>query len=158
MTSRFLRSLHRAENGLLALLLGSLLLLAVAQIALRFFFDTGLEWAEPLSRQGVLWLALLGALGATREKKHIAIDALPRILPPHWHQWVWFIAQFSAAGICAALAWYGWGMVQLEREVPGVFIAAIPNWLPMLAFPVGFALMSLRFVVSAFTKPAVPGA
>lgn len=158
MTSRFLENLHRAENWLLAMLLGGLLLLAVTQIALRFFFDTGLAWAEPLSRQGVLWLALLGALGATRDKKHIAIDALPRILPLHWHRTVWFVAQFAAACICAALAWYGWGMVQLEREAPGFFIAAIPSWWPMLAFPAGFALMSLRFVVSAFAEPAEPGA
>ena len=59
MTERLLRGLHRAEERLLAALLGVLLLLSVLQIALRIFFDTGLEWAEPVSRMGVLWLALL---------------------------------------------------------------------------------------------------
>lgn len=148
--------LHRFETYLLATLLTALLLVSVTQILLRMFFDTGFIWAEPVSRQGVLWLALLGALSATREKKHISIDALPRFLPPKTHQVVWTITQLGAAAITAALTWYGWGMVQLEREAPGVFVADIPSWWPMCVFVFGFALISLRFIFAAFGKPAEP--
>lgn len=148
--------LHRFETYLLAALLMALLLMSVTQIVLRVFFDTGFIWAEAVSRQGVLWLALLGALSATREKKHIAIDALPRFLPKKTHQLVWTISQLAAAVIAAALTWYGWGMVQLEREAPGVFVADIPSWWPMCAFVAGFGLISLRFVFAAFSKPAEP--
>jgi TRAP-type C4-dicarboxylate transport system permease small subunit len=56
------------------------------------------------------------------------------------------------------LAWYGWGMVQLEQEVPGLFVPGIPSWWPMLAFPAGFALMAVRFAIAAFGAPADPGA
>lgn len=158
MSSRILRGLHRVEDALLAGLLGALLLISVAQIVLRVFFDTGLDWAEPVGRQGVLWLALLGALGATRDKKHIAIDALARLLPPRWHRLAWVVAELAAAGVCLTLAWLGWGMVQLERETPFSFAGQIPSWWPMLAFPVGFALMGLRFVVAAIGEPPEPGA
>ena len=158
MQSRLLRGLHRAENFLLAFLLGGLLLLALVQIGLRIFFDAGLEWAEPVSRIGVLWLALLGALGATRARRHIAIDALPRVLPPRWQRIAWAVSQLATAVICAMLAWYGWGMVLLEQEVPGLFVPGIPSWWPMLAFPAGFALMSLRFAISALAQPPDPGA
>ena len=158
LQSRLLRGLHRAEDLLLALLLSSLLLLALVQIGMRMFFDSGLEWAEPVGRMGVLWLALLGALGATRARRHIAIDALPRILPPPWNRVAWIITELATSAICAMLAWYGWGMVQLEQEVPGLFVPGIPSWWPMLAFPIGFALISLRFAVSAFGDPHVPGA
>ncbi|MEO6172449.1 MAG: TRAP transporter small permease [Arenimonas sp.] len=130
--------------------------MSVAQILLRVFFDTGFIWAEPVSRQGVLWIALLGALSATREKKHISIDALPRLLPPKTYQAVWTITQLGAALVAAALTWYGWGMVQLEREAPGVFVANIPSWWPMCVFVAGFALISLRFIFAAFSKPAEP--
>lgn len=158
MQARLLRGLHRAEDFLLATLLGSLLLLALVQIGLRVFFHSGLEWAEPVGRMGVLWLALLGALGATRARRHIAIDALPRLLPPRWHRAAWALSQLATAIICAMLAWYGWGMVLLEQEVPGLFVPGIPSWWPMLAFPVGFALMSLRFAISAFGPVPEPGA
>ncbi|MGH8051513.1 MAG: TRAP transporter small permease [Arenimonas sp.] len=150
--------LHRFETYLLAALLTALLLLSVGQILLRVFFDTGFIWAEPVSRQGVLWLALLGALSATREKKQISIDALSRLLPPKTHQIVWTLTQLAAATVTAALTWYGWGMVQLEREAPGIFVANIPSWWPMCVFVAGFGLISLRFVFSAFSKPAEPSA
>ena len=157
MPNRLLRLLHVAEDGLLAGLLGALLLVAVAQIALRLFFSSGLEWAEPVGRVGVLWLALLGALGAARTRRHIAIDALPRLLPPRAHRVVWAIVQLATAVVCGLLAWYGWGMVQLEREVPGLFVPGVPSWWPMLAFPAGFALMALRFALAAVDRPPEHG-
>ena len=156
MLEKAVQLLHRFETYLLATLLTALLLVSVAQILLRMFFDTGFIWAEPVSRQGVLWLALLGALSATREKKHISIDALPRFMRPKMRQVVWTITQLGAAAITAALTWYGWGMVQLEREAPGVFVANIPSWWPMCIFVFGFALISLRFIFAAFGKPAEP--
>jgi TRAP-type C4-dicarboxylate transport system permease small subunit len=158
MPARLLRGLHRLEDGLLASLLGALLLLAVLQIALRLFFGTGLEWAEPVGRVGVLWLALLGALGATRTHRHIAIDALPRLLPPRWHRLAWAITQLATATVCALLAWYGWGMIGMEREAPALFVPGVPSWWPMLAFPAGFGLMSLRFAIAAFAEPPEAGA
>jgi TRAP-type C4-dicarboxylate transport system permease small subunit len=153
MIGTLLRGLHRAEDWLLAALLGVLLLLAVLQIALRIFFDTGLEWAEPVSRMGVLWLALFGALGAARAHRHIAIDALPRLLPTGLRRAAWVVTQLATATICGMLAWYGWGMFTMEREVPSVFVEGVASWWPMLAFPVGFGLLALRFAVSAFGEP-----
>jgi TRAP-type C4-dicarboxylate transport system permease small subunit len=154
MLERWLQRLHRAEDLLLAGLLLALLLLAVAQIALRLLFDTGLEWAEPMSRAGVLWLALLGALGATRARKHIAIDALPRVLPPRAQRVAWVISHLAAAVIAATLAWLGAGMVGLEREAPVPFVAGIASWVPMLVFPAGFGLMALRFLLVALLPPS----
>lgn len=153
MASTWVRRLHQAEDALLAALLGSLLLLSLAQIALRLFFDTGLAWAEPVGRAGVLWLALLGALGATREHRHIAIDALPRVLPPKARRLAWAVAQASTAVLCAGLAWLGWGLVQLEREMPLPFVAGVPSWVPMLALPLGFGLMALRFAIASTAPP-----
>lgn len=157
MLERWLQRLHRAEDLLLAALLGSLLLLSVAQILLRVLFDSGLDWAEPVSRAGVLWLALLGALGATRARKHIAIDALPRVLPPAAQRAAWVLSHLAAAAITALLAWLGAGMVGMEREAPVPFVAGIPSWLPMLVFPAGFGLMALRFLLVALAPPP-PGA
>lgn len=153
MLKKLLAGLHWAEDLLLATLLGGLLLLALLQIALRLFFETGLGWAEPVSQMGVLWLALLGALGAARSHRHIAIDAFPRLLPPMARRGAWFLAQLATAAICGLLAWYGWGMVQLEREAPSLFVEGVASWWPMLVFPTGFGLLSLRFAIAAFGKP-----
>ncbi len=158
MPNRVLRGLHRAADVLLALLVGALLLLSLVQIGLRMFLNTGLDWAEPVSRVGVHWLAMLGALGAARAHRHIAIDALPKLLPPRWRRMSWAISQLATATICGMLGWFSYGMVQMERSEPSVFVPGIPSWWPMLVLPFGFALMSLRFAVAAFARPPEPGA
>lgn len=152
---RALRGLHRAEDALLALALGGLLLLAVVQIVLRVGFDDGLPWAEPMSRAGVLWLAMLGALGAARQQRHIAIDAIPRLLPDGAWRAVHVITQLAAAALCGWAAWVGWGLMQSEREFPLPFVAGIESWVPMLVLPFGFALLGVRFVLSAFAPRPV---
>lgn len=156
--ARLLHALHRFEDLLLALLVLALLALSLTQIGLRVFFNTGLDWAEPVSRAGVLWLALFGALGAARAHRHIAIDALPKILPPLGRRIAWTISQLATAAISAALAWYGHEMVVLERSAPMQFVSGIPSWWPMLVIPFGFGLMALRFAIAAFTPPPEPGA
>lgn len=155
LLARALRWLHRAEDALLALALGGLLALALAQIVLRVGFDAGLSWGEPLSRAGVLWLAMLGALGAARQQRHIAIDAVPRLLPDDWWRPVHVLAQCAAAAVCGWAAWLGFGLLQSEREFPLVFIPGVPSWVPMLILPAGFSLLGLRLLVGAFgPRPA----
>lgn len=153
MLERALRALHRAEDLLLASLLLALLLLSVGQIVLRLGFDTGVNWAEPLARGGVFWLAMLGALGATRARKHIAIDAIPRLLPPTAQRLMWAVTHLAAGAVCAALAWYGYALMLLEFEAPVPFIGGISSGWPMLALPLGFGLMALRFAISAWHGP-----
>ena len=154
---RWLDRLHRAENALLAAMLLALLLLAVVQIGMRLLFESGLSWAESLSRMGVLWVALLGALGATRQRHHIMIDVFQRLSGPRLRRALWGVTQLAAAVVAALLAYFGAGLVGLEREAPVPFVLGIPSWVPMLALPVGFGLMSLRFVVAAFAGPPLPG-
>lgn len=151
-----LRVLHRAEDVLLALALAALLVLAVLQIVLRVGFDQGLSWAEPASRAGVLWLAMLGALGAARQQRHINIDALPRLLSGVLWRCVHVLTQLAAALICGWAAWIGWGLMQSEREFPLPFIAGIESWVPMLVLPIGFGLLALRLALSAFAPRLTP--
>lgn len=157
MIERWRGRLHRAENALLASMLLALLLLAVVQIGMRLVFETGLAWAEPLSRMGVLWVALLGALGATRQRQHIMIDVFQRLSGPRVRRVLWIVTQSGAAVVAALLAYFGAGLVGLERESPVPFVLGIPSWVPMLALPLGFGLMSLRFVFAALAGPPPPG-
>ena len=163
--ARWRRRLVAIEDSLLALLLLALLAVAIGQILLRVLADAGTSWAEPVSRLLVMWLAVLGALAATRERRHIAIDALPRLLPPRAQRAAWAIAQLTAAGICAVLAWLGADLIALELEAPTTLPGGLPSWVGMLVLPFGFGLMALRFTIAALLEPpsyapalAAPGA
>lgn len=154
--ARLLNLLHRLEDTLLALSLGALLLLSLLQIVLRAGFEASLPWGETLSRAGVLWLAMLGALGAARQQRHIAIDALPRVVSPPIWRLLHVLGQLGAAAVCAWAAWLGLGLMLDERAFPLPFVLGIPSWVPMLVLPLGFGLLALRFVISAFASRQRP--
>ncbi len=155
---RWQRRLHAAEDALLAALLLALVVLCAGQILARWLLDSGWIHAEPLSRTMVVWLAMMGALAATRTGKHLAIDALPRMLPATARRGVWALTELFAAAICVLLAWFGVNLVELERSDAVMLFATIPVWWSMLVLPLGFGLMALRFLLSAMLGPPAPDA
>ena len=58
--------LDKIEDWFLVVMLGVMVLLAVVQIFYRNVFGIGLLWADPMLRIMVLWVALAGAVIATR--------------------------------------------------------------------------------------------
>lgn len=144
-----LKALHLAEDVVLMLLLGGLVTLAAAQILLRNLLDAGLPWADPLLRLIVLWLALAGALAATRENKHIRIDLLSRFLPERFATWADRVTSTFTAVICALLAWHGGRLVWFEYQDGTLIAPGIPAWCAESIIPIGFGLMALRFAIRA---------
>jgi hypothetical protein len=67
------------ENGTMAVLALVLIFGAATQVILRLF-DIGVIWLDPVLRALVMWIAMLGAVAATRHDKHINLDALTRLL------------------------------------------------------------------------------
>lgn len=144
--------LDRIETGLIAVLVLAMVVLAGAQIVLRNFFETGLEWADPLLRAMVLWAAMLGALAAARDDKHIGLDVLAHFVHGKARRAMRVITLLFAAAISATMAWYGYGLVQLDFGGTNT-IAGVPTWLVEAIIPLGFGLLALRFAFRAFLPP-----
>lgn len=149
------RLLHRAEDLVLALALTALVLLAAAQIVLRMVFDTGLIWLDPLLRSLVLWVAMLGAMIAARESRHIGLDLVGRLLPPLPLRLVRVLTYGFAAAICAVLAWHALRMVLDERQFGGTAFASVPAWLVQAILPLALAVIALRLVWTGLQAPPV---
>ena len=147
-----LRWIERIETGLIAALVLAMVLLAGAQILLRNLFDSGLAWADPLLRAMVLWAAMLGALAAARDDKHIGLDLVAHFVHGRAKRALRVVTLLFAAAACAAMAWYGVGLVRLDYG-SGAAIAGIASWIVESIVPVGFALLSLRLAIRAFCAP-----
>lgn len=142
-----IRRLHQFEDGLIAVLGVSLVLVAGGQIAMRLLFDSGLELAEPIMRALVLWLTMLGALVAARHNQHIAIDALAHWLPDTVRRVSRSLLLLFAAGMCAYLCMLAFDVVVMEADAGSA--SGIPPWLKLGIVPVAFGLMTARFVFAA---------
>jgi len=154
--SRLLQSakLHitRVEGGLLVLMLTGMILLATLQIVLRNFWSTGISWADPTLRVAVLWVTLLGAMAATRDENHIQIDLLTRFLPERLKGYARLVTDLFSAFICGLLAWHGGRFVYFEWQDESILFASVPAWACELIIPIGFGVMTLRFLVTGLLR------
>ena len=136
-----------AENLSLVLLLAAMLFVAGAQILLRNLGEGGFPWADEALRIMVLWLAMLGGLAASREDRHISIDALARILPPAGQNAIGALISALTAAICLLIAWNAALFVGESREFGDKLLGELPAWWFQVILPVAFALMGYRYLV-----------
>ena len=142
------RVLHAVEDGILVLLLIAMIVVASGQIALRNLASTGLLWADPALRVGVLWATLAGAMVAARGDGHIRIDVFSRLLPVAAEQRVRAAVAWFAAVVCMLLCWHSARFVHQEWLDGVTLFATVPAWLCELPMPVAFLVMALRYLLT----------
>ncbi len=148
--NKILTFLANVEDGALVTILVGMILLAFVQIVLRNLFDIGLPWMEPLVRQMLLWVALVGAMVATRNHNHITVDAISRFLPLGRVKFACsFICDTFAMIICALLTYSTFRVFLMEYHDPtgnDIIKGLLPLWGTLLTLPLAFGIMTIRFV------------
>jgi TRAP-type C4-dicarboxylate transport system permease small subunit len=143
-TNKIMALLDTVEEKLLCLLLAAMIILACLQIFLRTAYSGGLLWIDPLLRYLVLWCGLLGAVTATSQGKHIALDILGKRIPPALDPWLVLLTQLFSTLAAAGLTWAGWLFLAGEIEAGGDGPLAIPLWFWNGIFPLAFSLITLK--------------
>jgi len=149
-----LKTLNSARKVLLkiedSMLIGMLLVaivLAVMQIFLRNFFDSGIVWADVLLRIIVLWIGMFGAMYASRNNEHINIDIGIKHLSEKIKPYVQAIVFLFTSVVCATVAWYSFGFVVLEYQDGAMAFSKVPVWVTEAIIPIAFANISLRYLI-----------
>jgi len=145
------------ETVLLTVLLGAMVVLAAVQIALRNVWGIGLVWADEALRILVLWVTMIGSVAATRDQRHVRIDALARYFPPALGRWCAVLMDIFAMIVCAVLAWASWGLVADALGAGDrVLGGRLPAWSVQAILPVAFALIGYRYAVSGIRHMWLP--
>ena len=145
-STRLIAVIHRFEDALLALLLMAMITLAGTQIILRNVFEVSLVWADPLLRIMVLWAALIGAVTASRDNKHITIDLLTRMMNDKARHITRIVTSVFTSAVTGIIAYHASRFVIMEYET-GNLALGMPAWIFEAIIPAAFALMSLRYFI-----------
>jgi tripartite ATP-independent transporter DctM subunit len=135
----------RAENVVATLALGGIMLLPLAEIAVRRAFGTGIPGAAPFAQNLTLWVGLLGAAIAAREGKLLTL-ATGEFLPASIGRATHVIAAFAGAAVSMMFAIGGWDLVTTERAAGDIIAVNVPVWISAVVFPVAFGLIAIRLV------------
>ncbi len=143
--NKFISLVNRFEDGLLVLILSTMIALAVYQIIARNVFTEGVVWIDPLLRTLVLWVALAGAVVATRTDNHIRIDVFAKYMPKHVLPYIQRTVYLFTFSICLLIAWHALRFVLSEYEYGTIAFSGIPAWLTASIIPLSFLLIALRY-------------
>jgi TRAP-type C4-dicarboxylate transport system permease small subunit len=142
-------AIDRVETAIVVLFISAMMVIAFLQICLRNVFATGLTWGDLILRNLVLWIGFIGATLATREGKHINIDAISRSLPPLGRAMVEVCIHLFSCFICGLLTYASLKFVKNEAEMGAATLINIPAWILEAILPLTFGLMAFRFALRA---------
>jgi TRAP-type C4-dicarboxylate transport system permease small subunit len=143
--SRLEKAGRAGEDAVLVITLTAMILLAASQIVMRNLFNFGFIWTDEMLRMLVLWIAVAGAVAASRSDKHINIAILDRFLPDRVKVAVKIVIHMFTAGVCGVVTWHSVQFVQMSHEFGDILMGSIPAWMPQLILPVGFGLICYRY-------------
>lgn len=153
MLNKLLKPLHFLEDSALVALVLMLIGMGAAQIIFRNMGISGMMWVDSATRVAVLWLAMFGALRASREQKHIVIDLLSHYANPLVRRITFFIVSVGSAAVCLAAAAYSYQFIRGEMEFGGNAFLNVPEWLCQAIIPTTLLLIALRCLINCLNPP-----
>ena len=147
--------LYSVEKWAIIILLSFLMVMAFVQVVLRNLFSTGFVWADIILRNSVLWIALLGASIATKERKHIAIDVVSRYFSIRKKYVIEIVVSIVSVFVCHLLATASWTFLNDERDAGSILVLNIPTWYFLVIVPFAFYAIAFRFFIRALKRVLV---
>ena len=127
-----------------------LLIFTLVQIIARNFFDIGFADLEAISRHLVLFIAFSGAALVSEQNNHIKIDILSVFLTSHQKNIIIKPLFFISCIVCSIFTWHASRFWLDELN----YASSHELWIVYMALvlPVGFAILSLHFLLLTITR------
>ena len=140
------RRWRAAEDTVVALALGAMVILPLAEMVLRSLFNGGVPGSTTLVQHLTLLISMAGGALAARDGRLLAFSTVPHLLRGTWATAAqWFNATVSTA-VAGALVIASFNYIQVEREAAQPFLFGVPLWVVELMLPLGFAVIAWRIL------------
>jgi tripartite ATP-independent transporter DctM subunit len=144
---RFLKIVHAGENAFSPILLVMVTLILAFAVVARLLGVPGIRASTDYVRQLVLWISFAGAMITTREKSHLSLSVGVEQMPERVRRWVVTGTSLVAAAVSTAQAAAALSFI-LAGFDSGARIGVVPIRIATAVMPLGFAFMTVRFVLT----------
>lgn len=139
--------IDRLEEILISVLLGFATILVFAQVVARYAFNTGITWAPELVEHFFLWTVMIGTSYGFKHGVHLGVDVLMKKLPGAQRRVMALSAVLISLGFTGYMAYLSFFYVHDSYAMELMTVdLEIPKWIPLLALPFGFTLISIRLM------------
>ncbi|MEO4001830.1 TRAP transporter small permease [Mesorhizobium sp. CAU 1732] len=156
-----LTALRRVVDAAAIFLLGAMTVLVLSQVLGRYVFNYAISWSEESATFAQVWLVMLGAGIAMRNRQHVGIDVVISRCPVA-------LQRIVKAGGFALAAWFlvvviigSMSMLTIGMMVKSPALQ-LPLAIPYMALPIGMAYFLLELAIATlpevFDPNRAPGA
>ncbi|MFA6568770.1 MAG: TRAP transporter small permease [Victivallales bacterium] len=144
-------AVRRVEEVTFSVLVVLMIALGLLPIVLRYFSSVGVQGTDVLSRHLLVWIALLGAGTAVRERSSISVDLISHLISQRKRLVIRGITELASVAVCVIVVWVSVAFVRSQSEFSNgrIAILSIPEWWLSLVLPIGFSILTLRLLVAA---------
>ncbi len=150
---RALGVFHKAEDLAVSVALAAMMILPLAELALRDVLTGGIPGAIPFVQHLTLWVGLLGATLAAREGKLVALATTSFMPAGRLSRVAGAFSGLVGAMVCAILASGSLDLIGVERDLGSEIALGVPTWVAQLVLPFAFGVIALRLVWRAGEWP-----
>ena len=128
-------------NTLVGVLMGVIAIIMFSAVVLRYVVNSPIPWSEDMTGFFLVWLVLLGAAPAMRNKLHVSIDLVVDKLPVKLQVISRLLSLLIICFVIWIMVYYGFPFAfkAMNRVMPSL------EWLKFgyayLALPIGYSLM-----------------
>lgn len=141
--------LRRGEEAALVVALALATLLPLVDLVGRPLGGFHLPGSASYVQQATLWLAFVGGLLATRERKHLTLSTAELLGEGRTRNLMRLLAGSAAAAVVAVLTYASIELIGANRQQGKLLPGGIPEWVLECIMPLALALMALRFALGA---------
>jgi len=131
------------EDVLGTFALGIILVVMATQIVLRYVFNGSLIWSEEISRYLLIALVFMGTATAVREREHIQIDLIDRLISKQALSVLKILVDITLGIYLCVIIYHAQTVVVMFKNQPSSALQ-IPMAIPYAAVPLGFGLALWR--------------
>jgi C4-dicarboxylate transporter DctQ subunit len=131
------------------LLLGMLVLSTLLQVLSRYVLRHPFDWTEEVARYVFIWVAMIGAGMAAKDRAHFFVDLLLERLPPELGRYVTLGVGIVSTAFLLVVSWAAVELA-VSNQVQDSPVLTVPMSVPYLAIPVGLILMALFTLIDTW--------
>ena len=139
---------HKAENNLAFLVLILIALVPTLEVIARGVFKTGIPSSARYIQHLILWIAFAGGMITSREGKHLSLSAGVELLKLPVRELIKTVTAFISVTVTTALTLSSLSLLLIGFD-PDLRVGIFSIRFALLILPLGFAVMTARFITAA---------
>jgi TRAP-type transport system small permease protein len=154
--SRALDGLDRVARWVIVAASAAMIAIVALQVALRYGFNSSLDWSEEISRLLFVWCMFLAIPLGIREGAHVGLELLVAHLPPAARAQLSRACALGGAALMAVVCWQALKVAALTWDEMMQSVNLSTNWF-MVPVAVAAAHSFLHFLQLLWREPLRSG-